>query len=85
MQNSQVRLDFKVRTLRLSPMVRAIVRWCAISFSGETYTDDSRFRYRPVHVLLILRMSRIRWNSSKCRVMYYIGYHVRFLLISLCF
>ena len=31
----------------------------------------------PNSMLLILRMGRIRWNSSKCRVMYFIGYHVQ--------
>ena len=44
---------------------------------------NSCFRHRPVHVLLILRMGRIRWNSSKCRVMYCIGYHVRISFIGL--
>ena len=45
---------------------------------------NSCFRCRSVHVLLILRMGRIRWNSSKCGVMYCIGYSVKFSLISIC-
>ena len=45
---------------------------------------NSRFRCRPVHILLILRLGRIRWNSSKCRDVYCIGYHVKFSLISIC-
>ena len=45
---------------------------------------NSCFHYRHVHVLLIIRMGRIRWNSSNCRVMYCIGYHLRFPLISIC-
>ena len=45
-------------------------------------TMISCFRHQPVHVLLILRMGHIRWNSFKCKVMYCIGYHARFMLIN---
>ena len=53
-------------------------------FSGDAYTDGLKFRYRHVHVLLILRIGRFRLNFSKCSVMYWIVYHGRFSIIGIC-
>ena len=55
-------------------------------FSGVTYTDEFMF---PLTVCtctadITHALGFIRWSSSKCRVLYCIVYHGRFLIISIC-